>query len=119
MNLKKFEAKFKENRLTVNDIKKLLNYAIELQNEKPEDKSIEHKGQKLKINEIKWVDGDRYKDEYDHIWTVSQQELRRISERGNVEYITDGRFALGLLLRMDFEKVEEIDDSEIVQTVIE
>lgn len=67
----------------------------------------------MKVSEIKWVDGDEYRDKFGNVWKVSQQELRRINEKGNIEYITDGRFALGLLLCMDFEKIEiEKKDNE-------
>lgn len=61
----------------------------------------------MKLKNIEWVDGERYKDKFGNIWTVSQKELMCKDNNGKTVYITDGKFALGVLLEMDFEKVEK------------
>ena len=58
----------------------------------------------MKIIEIEWEDGKRYEDEFGKIWTVSQKELRRKTDKGKTQYITDGMYALGLILTMEFKE---------------
>jgi len=58
----------------------------------------------MKISQIKWIDGDKYKDPYGKIWEIRQKEMKYQKEDKTWEYITDGRYALGLILNMDFEK---------------
>lgn len=58
----------------------------------------------MKLHEIAhWVDGDKYIDSYGKEWCVSQKEL--ISTDGRREYIDGGRYAIGLLVNMDFTRV--------------